>query len=216
MKQPVLETRSSRVGQLLLAGSICVATGSFASSSTAFTDYARRADVEPLVRTVRVMAPRRQCWDEVVTIRRARGGSHTPQIVGSIVGAVVGNRFGGGSGRDIATISGAVLGGAIGHDYKIRRGRARDLERVVEERCEIYRDSRSEERVEGYRFTYRNRGREQSTRMDQAFGHDIPASASARPLFQDAPAFGETPRPWSHEWAPAIMEPSDKIRPREG
>ena len=35
---------------------------------------------------------------------------------GALVGGVIGNQFGGGSGRDIATILGAVIGGSIVHN----------------------------------------------------------------------------------------------------
>lgn len=184
MKPPVFNKRVFRIGQLLLAGCVFAATDSFASSpNTVFTDHARVVDVEPLVRMVRVSTPRRECWDEVVTIRRAPGNSYTPEIVGSIVGAAVGNRFGRGSGRDIATIAGAVLGGTLGHDYKSRRGRPGEVEQVVEERCEIHHDVQTEERVEGYRVTYRYHGRDYTTRMDQDPGDRIPVSVSVRPLY---------------------------------
>ena len=45
-------------------------------------------------------------------------------IVGGIVGAAIGNQIGGGSGRDIATVVGAITGTSIG------RARAEQRERV--------------------------------------------------------------------------------------
>lgn len=57
----------------------------------------------------------RDCWREPVGSR-----SYTPEITGAIVGGAIGNRFGSGSGRDIATVAGAALGGSLGHDYKNR------------------------------------------------------------------------------------------------
>jgi len=62
-------------------------------------------------------APQQQaCWHEPAPYHGPR--SFTPEIVGGLVGAAVGNRFGRGSGRRIATGAGALLGGSIAHDYK--------------------------------------------------------------------------------------------------
>ncbi len=57
----------------------------------------------------------RDCWREPVGAR-----TYTPEITGAIVGGAIGNQFGRGSGRDVATVAGAVLGGSLGHDYKNR------------------------------------------------------------------------------------------------
>lgn len=39
---------------------------------------------------------------------------------GALIGGVIGNQFGGGSGRDVATILGAVIGGSIAHNRHSR------------------------------------------------------------------------------------------------
>ena len=44
-------------------------------------------------------------------IRDKKNGWHT--FGGALVGGVIGNQFGGGSGRDVATILGAVIGGSV-------------------------------------------------------------------------------------------------------
>ena len=44
-------------------------------------------------------------------IRDKKNGWHT--FGGALVGGVIGNQFGGGSGRDVATILGAIIGGSI-------------------------------------------------------------------------------------------------------
>jgi outer membrane lipoprotein SlyB len=58
----------------------------------------------------------RDCWRE-----RVGSTTYTPEITGAIIGGAIGNQFGSGSGRDIATVAGAALGGSVGHDYKNRR-----------------------------------------------------------------------------------------------
>lgn len=51
-----------------------------------------------------------QICNQVPVERRSQGGG----VVGAIVGAAIGNQIGGGSGRDIATAAGAVIGGQLG------------------------------------------------------------------------------------------------------
>lgn len=44
-------------------------------------------------------------------------------IVGSLLGAAIGNRIGGGSGREIATAAGAVIGGSLAADSRHSQSR---------------------------------------------------------------------------------------------
>ncbi len=121
----------------------------------AFHDYADVIEVKPIIELVRVDSPRQECWTETRTRYGYRGGhnSYTPEIFGAIVGAAVGNRFGRGRGRDLATAAGAVLGGSIGHDVKRRNHRYAYNEPV--ERCETRHEFHEEEHVVGYRVKYR-------------------------------------------------------------
>lgn len=140
-----------------------------------YYDYARVTRVEPIVEVARVDEPRQVCWTENVTHRRPRHPrSVTPEIVGGIVGGVVGNQFGSGSGKDIATVAGAVLGGSIAHDYKKRR-RAYGYDVYTEpvERCEIRHDYYEEERVVGYHVNFRYNDRVYRTRMDRDPGRKV-------------------------------------------
>lgn len=54
-----------------------------------------------------------RCTPTHVVHRRSHGGT----IIGAIAGAALGNRIGGGSGRDIATAAGAVIGGSFGSEF---------------------------------------------------------------------------------------------------
>ena len=53
------------------------------------------------------------CTQVPVERRSSVGGG----AVGAILGAAIGNQIGGGSGRDIATAAGAVIGGQMGSQY---------------------------------------------------------------------------------------------------
>lgn len=141
------------------------------SSRDAGYDYADVLSVEPMFRRVRTTVPRRECWDEEVTTRsrdryqRSRN-SVGSVIAGGVIGGVIGHQFGSGSGNDAATAVGALLGSAIASnrdrddqdDYAVE-----ERTRVVE-RCETRRETREEERADGYRVTYVYAGREYTTR----------------------------------------------------
>lgn len=49
---------------------------------------------------------------------------------GALIGGVIGNQFGGGSGQDIATVLGAIIGGSIAHNHQNRERRV--IQRIVE------------------------------------------------------------------------------------
>jgi len=61
-------------------------------------------------------------------IRDKKNGWHT--FGGALIGGVIGNQFGGGSGRDVATILGAIIGGSVANDR--RRQPKKVITRLVE------------------------------------------------------------------------------------
>ncbi len=172
------------VGAVVACATLVMPTFSLAAASGGYVDYAKVVESEPLLRTVRVSIPRQECWDETVTVTQpAPGKSYTPEIFGSILGAAVGNQFGRGSGRDIATVAGAVLGGSLAHDYKNRRAVPYgQTYQTVEERCQTIHEQHTEERIDGYDVTYRYNGREYSTRMAHDPGDTIRVRVSVSPL----------------------------------
>jgi uncharacterized protein YcfJ len=159
------------------------------------SDYARVLDVTPLVERVRRVDPVEVCWDEERSVSRNDRTGAT--LAGGLLGAVVGHQFGSGNGRRAATVAGAVIGGAIANDSAARReARARDDygydnggydngdgDRVRhEQRCGVQGDVRFEERVRGYRVTYRYHGRDYVTEMPYDPGPRLRVAVEARPL----------------------------------
>jgi len=134
-------------------------------------DYARVVDVQPLTTRVRVSTPQRECWDET----RVEPPSYQPKpasvaggtLLGAAIGAAIGNQFGSGSGRRAATAGGAIVGAAIGHQQAVRRsGYVPPPPReYTVQRCETRYHEEWQERVDGYRVTYKYQGREQVTEM---------------------------------------------------
>ncbi len=128
-------------------------------------DYARVERVEPVTRVVQVPVQREECWQQPVSHHAHFGQSHTPVIFGAIIGGLIGNQFGRGSGRDAMTAAGAFLGGSIGNDHA-RYRRAGYASRTTEQRCRMVSSYRNEERLAGYRVNYSYDGRSYTTELD--------------------------------------------------
>lgn len=144
-------------------------------------EYADVLAVEPIIKRVEVPVQGKVCWDEEVYHRHRRYRSSAPQIVGSIIGGLIGNQFGGGHGRDVMTFAGAALGGAVARD--IQEQNANDAEYATTElRCEIETDYREEDTVVGYNVTYKYKDETYTARMDYPPKDKIRVRVSVAPV----------------------------------
>ncbi len=154
---------------------------------SSYTDRARVVDVEPIVRTVRVEHPRRECWDEEVRYSAhdhnhdAAGGMIVGGVIGGLVGHAVGRRINKGRGRHAATVAGTLIGAAVGHGAG-GRGHRDHAGGGYRERCTTHVDYSTEERVDGYWVTYRYKGEEFRTRMRRDPGDSLPVRVRVTPL----------------------------------
>ncbi|NOQ94479.1 MAG: glycine zipper 2TM domain-containing protein [Methylophaga sp.] len=146
--------------------------------NSSFEDTARVTHVEPLYRTVRVATPQRECSPRSYR-QNNHQKSYTSTIAGSIVGGVVGNQFGGGSGKKILTVAGALLGGSMGNDLNYQSPSSSSYSRG--EQCHVTERYHQEERIDGYRVTYRYQGQSYTAEMDRHPGNRIPIEVSVRP-----------------------------------
>lgn len=149
-------------------------------SKNNFEDTAHVTHVEPLYKTVRVSTPQRECWQQQQRSNYNQQKSYTSTIAGSIVGGVVGNQFGGGSGKKIMTVAGALLGGSVGRDLGYNNQSQSHYDTV--EQCRVTQRYHQEERNDGYRVTYRYNGQSYTTHMNQHPGKRIPVEVSIRPI----------------------------------
>ncbi|MEM7403963.1 MAG: glycine zipper 2TM domain-containing protein [Pseudomonadota bacterium] len=178
-----------------LMGLVAGTTGVGAQTTNGFRDYARVTHVEPIYRTVQVSTPVERCWNEPVTYTQRSGGHHhqrrgssyTGPLLGGVVGGIVGNQFGGGDGRTLLTVAGAVLGASIGNDISSRSHRRYHSHRRVstytvnERRCSTTQNYSQRQEQDGYLVEYRYRGRTYSTRLDYHPGNRLPVSVEVVP-----------------------------------
>lgn len=127
--------------------------------------YAQITHVEALTRTVET--PREVCEDVVVT---QRAPTRDPDRIvgtaaGAIVGGLLGNQVGGGSGKKIATVAGVVGGGLAGREVQ-ERVEAGQTVTTTQRRCDTVVDTRQE--TEGYEVTWRHGDVVQTSRLDSA------------------------------------------------
>ncbi len=156
-----------------------------ARSDRAMYDYAKVISSQPIVNYVTVKTPVRECWEEMqyytVDRRPRHGGGAT--LVGAILGGVIGHQVGSGRGNDAATVAGTLIGAAVGSEASRQRHAGYGEERIARpiERCETRFQSREEQRIDGYRVTYRYHGQKYSTVMPYDPGNRIRVRVDVRP-----------------------------------
>lgn len=140
-------------------------------------DYAEVLDVTPIYRTVEVIIPQQECWNERVVHRERsdRGG----MILGGLIGGAIGNRFGEGEGRKAAIAVGTLLGAGIGQNMQNDRERTYA---TTEQRCEVINTYRTEERLDGYRVKYMYNGSIYHTRTETDPGDQLRVRVTVQPM----------------------------------
>jgi uncharacterized protein YcfJ len=145
--------------------------------------YARVTHVEPIVHRVSVERPARECWDETRQVRYDTDEGRTvgSTLLGGIIGGVIGHQIGHGSGRDVATVAGAVIGSAVGHNAAERNSSPPYYEDRTVQRCSVRYERNYEERVDGYRVSYRYNGRDYVTQLPYDPGERIRVRVAVAP-----------------------------------
>ena len=144
-------------------------------------DEAAVISVEPVFKSVRVNVPVQECWQEAVRVPKDSYNSYTPEILGAILGAGVGNQVGKGRGKDVATVAGAILGGSMGRDYD-NKSRSQNDEIRYEDRCKTVDKFYTEERADGYRVTYEYEGNLYTTLTRSNPGESIKVGIKIIPI----------------------------------
>ena len=133
--------------------------------------YAQVISATPIKESVKT--PRRECRNVAVTHRRAVQDENriTGSVLGAVAGGVIGHQFGGGRGKDIATIAGALGGGYAGNQIQgsMQDG---DTYTTTQQRCKTVYDK--SEKMLGYDVTYQIGDRKGKVRMERDPGTQIP------------------------------------------
>lgn len=169
---------------LLLAASLASPAAFAGHKNKHNYDYARVVNAEPITKIVRTSVPRQECWDEQVShYQEPRHRSATPTIVGAIVGGLIGNELG--NNKDAkkgGILVGSVLGGSIGRDIGRKHAEPGHHYYTTEQVCKTYQDYHEEERITGYRVSYKYHGNVYHTRMPHHPGDRIKVKVTVTPV----------------------------------
>ncbi|MBA8885094.1 glycine zipper 2TM domain-containing protein [Dokdonella fugitiva] len=137
--------------------------------STAAPHYANVISVQPVKQTT--TREREECRDErVVHKRRPKDDRQIAgTVIGAVAGGVIGHQVGGGRGRDLATVAGAVGGGYAGKKIQ-QRQQDRDTYTTTERRCRTVKEP-----VEdlAYDVVYEYLGQTHQVRLDHDPGERV-------------------------------------------
>jgi uncharacterized protein YcfJ len=141
-------------------------------------------DVDPIIRTVQVTVPQRECYTEEVRTPVYQGGSDpaATAVVGGVVGGILGHKLS--HGRGGATVAGTLIGAAIGNEL----GKANAVppgyheEVSYQDRCEVRYLTRQEQHTEGYRVTYRYKGAVYHAQLPHDPGKRLRVQVSVTPV----------------------------------
>ncbi|MCC5794815.1 MAG: hypothetical protein JJT85_08785 [Chromatiales bacterium] len=150
-------------------------------------EFARVLDVQPMVRSVMVQVPVRECVEvpgQIRPVQSAQQGTVGATVAGGVIGGLVGNNFGGGSGNDAMRLFGTLVGAAVGNDLARQRQAAQPVyweQGAPVTQCTTRQVSRTEERFDGYSVTYEFHGRRYTTVTREHPGELMPVHVSVQP-----------------------------------
>lgn len=146
--------------------------GSYADGFS--SDYAVITAVHPVYRDNYVTVHETVCRDVEVPIYETRGGD---QLTGAIVGGVIGNQFGSGSGKDAMTVLGALIGA-----NSVEPRRDSFVGYRIERQCERIASKVNDPVITHYRIQYTYNGKEyfQETTQRYTLGQRVTVQPSLK------------------------------------
>ena len=142
---------------LIIVFFLSVTQMSYAGS---FIDSATVVSVDKVYKQVRVEEPYQECYIKE-SVQNNGDGSATNEIIGGVIGGAIGNQFGDGSGKDIMTLAGILMGASIANDAE--KAAANGKQTIVsQEVCEKKVRQKIEKRLSHYKVTVDYNGTEVS------------------------------------------------------
>ncbi|ADD76667.1 uncharacterized protein YcfJ [Pantoea sp. PA1] len=139
--------------------------------------YAQVLSATPIKESIK--QPRQECRNVTLTHRRPVQDENriAGSVLGAVAGGVLGHQFGGGRGRDVATVAGALAGGYAGN--QVQGGmQDRDTYTTSEQRCKTVYDK--QEKMLGYDVTYKIGDQQGKIRMENDPGTRIPVDRNGQ------------------------------------
>lgn len=153
---------------------------------------AKVVSVQPQTRTIKI--PRQECHDEEVT--------HTKPVkdqnrligtgLGALVGGVLGHQVGGGSGKTLATVAGAGVGGYAGNKIQ-QNAQQNNTYTTTEQRCNTVYDLKEE--PAGFDVVYELNGSKHHLHTNADPGASIPVKDGKLVLTSQQNALGASNNP---------------------
>ena len=147
-------------------------------------DFRRRSNertYQANVTAVRAVVgpPEQRCWIEREQVSvQERGNLNLPgAAIGAVIGGILGHQIGDGRGRDIATIGGAVAGGAIGANVG-RTGGGQQVQTQDVQKCATVP---GQARPDLWDVTYNFRGQDHRVQMTHAPGRTVTVNSKGEP-----------------------------------
>ena len=160
---------------------LAIATAAIGAQAHTYTDNARVLGVEAQYENVSV--PRQECRaDWVAQARPAGRPDYGGAVVGGLAGALLGNQFGSGHGREAASAVGAIVGVLSGDNIAGRGRWEQPYEPVARAVTSCRTVSDVQSRVVGYRVDYEYRGQRFSTLVQDQPGPFVPVRVSVEPV----------------------------------
>ena len=184
-----------RFMQLASVGCLLVASGPSFSSPVYSVTVPVKSISERYVYAVKKI-PEEECYR--VRVKGGSGGnSHTPELLGAIIGGSLANEL---DDSDTSKVAGALLGASIGRDLENKNKRNSGSSRT-ELRCEtVYRNAEVREN-DGYDVSYEYKGRLYTSALDYRPGSTIdldvfvaPVESSSHAVTATVPVLGYSTR----------------------
>ncbi|MEJ2088036.1 MAG: glycine zipper 2TM domain-containing protein [Gammaproteobacteria bacterium] len=161
----------------------------YADAPTSYYITAPVIAVDPIRTTKTVEHPVRQCtstsreriYRHEYERRDSDRSYFLPGLFGGMVGGLIGNQFGGGNGKKVLTVVGALAGSSIARDA----ARQRDREAYPTRVCTTTYDTEVIEEISAYDVTYEYGGRQFTKRTSERPGESVRVRVEVSPAADD-------------------------------
>ncbi len=142
------------------------------------TEYIKVSSSTPLYSTSSEDVPSERCYDVREPIQNGTSnGNVIGAILGGAAGGVLGHQIGGGRGKTVATVGGAVLGTLAGQNVGSKYNTPSNGSYRVVQKCETVYETRRRQVLSGYVNVAKLKGKEIRIESDEPLKH-IPVTVT--------------------------------------